>query len=195
VSLFYAPFLWAQDPLASSSSISLYELSYRPPKQALKLFDKGSSELKLRHYQVALKLLKKALAIDPLYFAAENNLGYTYLQLDQQSAAEQAFKRALEIDPGNAVGHLNLCIAAMNRGNFRLAEKAARLALQLNPQMVEAKAMLGYAEVGQGRWTTEARKLLEESRDVVPGSGVLLSNWPEPNTRGPSVNVVTVRLR
>jgi tetratricopeptide (TPR) repeat protein len=174
--------LYAQSSLAESPTVSLYQLAYKPEKKALRLLLKGNGQLKQHQYNAGLRLFQEALAIDSRYWNAENNLGYAYLKLSQIDKAEQAFKRDIEIDPLNAIGYTNLSVAALNKKDYLLAEKSARQALHLNPQLPEPKALFALAQVGQGNWSTEAHRLLEESYQSVPGSDEVLRRWPESNS-------------
>jgi Flp pilus assembly protein TadD len=189
--LFCASSLLAQNALISSGAVSMYELTFRPAKQARRLFTKGTVLLKQQRFRVALGLFQEALNIDSQYWAAEIDLGYAYLKLAEQKEAQQAFERSLQIDPENAIGYTNLSVVALNNSDYRLAEKSARAALRLNPQLSEAKALLGLAEVGQGNWTPEAHKLLEDGQDSVPGSEKVLLKWPAANMDAPKVIVIT----
>ena len=174
--------LFAQYALIGSPGVSLYQLAYKPEKKALLLFLKGNGQLKQHQYEASLTLFQEALAIDARYWNAENNLGYAYLKLSQIDKAEQAFERDLEIDPLNAIGYTNLSVAALNKKDYPLAEKSARQALHLNPQLSQAKALFALAQVGQGNWSTEAHRLLEEGYQSVPGSDEVLRRWPESNS-------------
>jgi hypothetical protein len=68
---------------------------------------------------------------------------------------------------------------------YVLAESLARRALQLDPIMVQGKAVLAFAQLGEGKWTPPVRKLLEESRQSVPAADKILRKWPENETQYP----------
>ena len=185
----FAPFLLeAQVRLVHSVAVSVYQLRHKTMKQARRLCDEAVDQIRHRNYPESLKLLEKALALDSNYWIAENNLGFTLLQMRQLQKAQDAFERAIKIDPLNAVGYANLSVTALTDNNFALAEKSATESLRLDPKLPEAKSLLGLAMVGQGIWTPTARKLLEESREV-PTSLAILEKWPKPNSRGPAVVV------
>lgn len=187
--------LWGQSALVSTASVSFYELSHRPDKQARRLFNEGNAHLKRRDYAHSLKLFEEAISLDPNYWAAENNLGYSYLQLAQDGAAERAFRRAIEIDPRNPVAYANVSLVALTRNQFPVAESFARSALRLNPNFNSAKALLALAEVGQGNWSLEAYKLLEEGQAAIPGSERVLRKWPTAGSEAPRIAVVSSDLR
>jgi Flp pilus assembly protein TadD len=172
--------LFAQSALVPAEAVSFYQLSYKPDKQARRLFEMGSTQLKRRDFPASLKLFQQAVAIDSKFWAAQNNLGYTYLHLAQRDRAERAFERAVEIDPLNPIGYANISVAALYCSDYRKAEQSARKALRLNPQLAEAKALLGLAQVGQGNWSPEAHNMLEQGYQYVPGAERILRKWPAP---------------
>ncbi len=188
--VFAAPFLLqAQIVAQNSNSVSIYSLRHKTVREARRLCDEAVSQLKRCNYSESRKLLEKALTLDSNYWLAQNNLGFTLLQMQQVKEAQAAFERAIQIDPLNAIGYTNLSVIALTRNNFALAEKSATESLRLDPTLPEAKSMLGLAMVGQGIWTPTARKLLEESRQM-PTSEAILAKWPKNNPHGPQVVVV-----
>ena len=136
-------------------------------------------QVKAREYRSGIRFLQRAIAIDPEYWEAENNLGYAYLQLALAREAAQAFERAITIDPSNPIGYANLGISALHSSQFERAEECARKALRYSPDMPQAKALLGMSRAGQGDWSPEVHRLLEESRMYVTSADMLLQQWPE----------------
>jgi len=189
--LFSASALFAQASLASSNAVSLYELSHKTLKQARRLVDKGTLQLNKQQYSSSLELFRRALQLDPQYWRAQNNIGFVYLKLHQQKEAEDAFQRAVEIDPDNAIGHTNVGICALSGNNYSLAEQAAQRALRLRPLLIEAKALLGLAQAGQGHWTPQVRQLLEDSRSASQAAETLLRRWPANVANPPRLVVLT----
>ena len=186
VYLVFASLLLAQD-----HSVSLYQLGYKPVRQARRLVDKGIAQLKQHRYQAGLDLFRQAVELDPRYWQAQNNFGYASLLLGKRTEAEAAFQKAVAIDPLNAIGHINVGICAIAGDNYQLAEASARKALRLRPGMAEAKALLGMAEAGRGRWTPQVRHLLEEARSTVPEVETLLRKWPSSPLKHPKLVVLS----
>jgi len=180
----------AQNAPAASHSVSFYQLRHKSDRQARRFCDEATVELKKRNYLAGLKLLQRALSIDSDYWVAQNNLGFAFLHLHRHEEARNAFQRAIEIDPMNSIGYANLSVAALSLNDFSLAEKSAAQSMRLDPEMPEARAMLGLALAGQGKWTPKVRKLLEESR-TVSTSEALLERWPPGGAPGPAVIVNT----
>lgn len=190
VFLLSAPFLFAQEVTPDKYTVTLHELQHMPPKEAQKLFREASATLKQGKFESGLKLLQKALALDPQYWSAENDLGYTYLKLGQIQKASDAFQQAIDIDPANVASYSNLGVSALILGDFKLAETSARRALQIDPTCVQAKGVLGLGEVGQGQWTDEAHRLLDEASSTIPAARKLIGNWEHSEKSKPELVVV-----
>jgi len=54
-------------------------------------------------YQDAVKLFLKAISLKPRYVFGLNNLGETYMLMNEDENAIRVFQTVLEIDPGNEV--------------------------------------------------------------------------------------------
>jgi superkiller protein 3 len=183
--------LFGQQQAFNRDVITLYQLQHKVPKHAHTLFIKGADCIAQQKYQAALEFLQKALIIDSDYWEAQNDVGFAYLKLDQMMKAEQAFQRAINIDPENAVAYVNLGVAAVVSPDYELAEQSARRALNLNPTLLTAKALLGIVDVGQGHWTPDAHRLLEESLGAFPAVRKVLRAWPQGNSPGPKVIILS----
>jgi len=58
-------------------------------------------------WKEATARFERAVAIDPAYAAAWNDLGISYEQLGRLEDARKAYEKALELDPGNAMISVN----------------------------------------------------------------------------------------
>jgi predicted TPR repeat methyltransferase len=99
----------------------------------------------------AERLLRRALALDPAFAEAHNNLGNALRALGRPEAAA-AYRRTLRLRPDNAAGFYNLAGALKAAGEGGDAEQAYRRALALAPAHAEAhnnRANLALTE-GQG---------------------------------------------
>lgn len=174
--------------------VTLHQLEHKAPTKANNLFTRATELLKKHKFQSGLELLQRAIDIDPSFWEAQNDLGYSYLVLKDNVHAEQAFQRAIDIDPANAIGYMNMSVAALACREYDLAAKSATRALRLNPMLPQARAVIAITSVSEGKWTGEARKLLEQIQGQVPVATQLLRVWPREGQRGPEVSVVTAEL-
>jgi len=99
----------------------------------------------------SLVLYQRALAIQPRYAAAQNNLGNALLELGQPADAVTAYRQALELSPENAEIHCNLANALRQLGELPQAQAASERTIALNPRLSMAHNNLGLVLAGQGR--------------------------------------------
>jgi Flp pilus assembly protein TadD len=59
-------------------------------------------------YQDAVKLFLRAISLKSRYVFGLNNLGETYMLMDENENAVRVFQTVLEIDPGNEVAKDNI---------------------------------------------------------------------------------------
>ena len=85
----------------------------------------------------------RALALQPKYFPAAQNLGAIALQLGKYDVAVQRLQYAVQLDPGNADAEFNLALALLGVKNLDGAASACRRAIQLNPNFAQAFNTLG----------------------------------------------------
>ncbi len=57
--------------------------------------------------KTAVEEFKEALAADPDYAPAHNQLGLVYMALGEDRLAQQSFERALRIDPNDSSANIN----------------------------------------------------------------------------------------
>lgn len=118
-----------EKPTSKQASVSVYELSHQVPKSARKEFDKAVHAGD--NHEAVIQHLKAALAIDPDYVAALNNLGSRYLQLNQYAEALTVLDHAQKLDPSSALVQTNIAVALLSLNKAEDAERAARRAHQL----------------------------------------------------------------
>jgi tetratricopeptide (TPR) repeat protein len=158
-----APCMEHCDRLPASKTMSLHELSHHVPgravkeyERALKAANEGEKENSIPHYQ-------KAIAADPEFLAAINNLGITYLDLNRVDVAIEQFTKAIAMDPHSAPPHVNLAIAYLRQGRFADAERAARRAVDLDRVNRYGRLILGVSSIMNGNFTTEAERSLTQA--------------------------------
>lgn len=96
-----------------------------------------------------------------------NNMGVTYLMMDDEAAAIEEFKTARKLDPDNLEANLNLGWVAVNSGDYLLAQDCFEKALDGSPGSIDAK--LGLAIALRGAKDYEgAAKLYDEILSADP---------------------------
>ena len=139
---------------------------YSGEREALEKAVQLDAKLALPHNQLgfsisrqitanAEKQFKAAIALDPQYAEAQNNLGVLYGQLGKSGEAEQLFRQATENNPqyGQAFANLGMILASESR----------------------------YSEAAPGAWQRGATRAKESRRAqrIRDGAGAL-----EPGQRG-----------
>lgn len=116
------------------------------------------------------ELLKQAVAMDPEYLEAHNNLGCRLLNLGRIEESIASFQRAIEIDARAPYAHANLAVALLQQQRPAEAEAAARVAIQTDGGIAKTKYVLGMALLGQRKFTLEAAQSLRQSEDEFPNA-------------------------
>ena len=105
-----------------------------PVSPAKSLYDAADRASKNNNYAVSAQLLEQAVAQDPNYKEAWNNLGYVYGKLGQQAKSEAALRKALALDPSARFAHYNLGNALREQKKFEEAIPEYKKELDLNPK-------------------------------------------------------------
>lgn len=115
-----------------------------------------------------IEALEKALALDPSYADAYNELGIIHTQLGRFAEAEQALSAAIEADPQYAAARNNLGVLYGKQGRNEDAEAQFRRAVEDDPGYVEALKNHGLTLAALG-WLGEAERALEKAVELEPG--------------------------
>jgi tetratricopeptide (TPR) repeat protein len=143
---------------AQAETISVHKLLL--PAGAIKEFQRSQKAVRSGNFQSAAEHLQKALQIYPDFVQAHNNLGASYLQLNEYERAIPEFQKAIELDPKIQEAYRNLGLGLFLLGRYPEAEVAARQAWQLNPQLSRARYTLGRILAAEGSTSIEAEQLL-----------------------------------
>jgi hypothetical protein len=117
---------------APAGTVTFASLRHKVPKQAVREY---KAAVEARHHadgEAALAHLLKAVAIDPDFAAAHNDIAVQYVERKRFDNALAELEKAEALDPTSIAVQLNraLCLARM--GRFVEAESPARRAVQLD---------------------------------------------------------------
>ncbi|MDD5465707.1 MAG: tetratricopeptide repeat protein [Candidatus Omnitrophica bacterium] len=90
--------------------------------QAQEYRQAGLGKQRIGSLSEAMGLYQKAIAIDPGYAVAYNDLGVVYEAMGLPERAEESYLKSLKIDPGYSGAYSNLALFYENKGDL---EKAA----------------------------------------------------------------------
>ncbi|HVW68473.1 MAG TPA: tetratricopeptide repeat protein, partial [Steroidobacteraceae bacterium] len=113
------------------------------PEQAERLNDLAVGELANGRPAAALRILKRALALNPGLTAAYLNLGMALADLGRADEAERAYWDALRIDSAHPAAHHRLGELLRHRGELEDARRSFASALAANPSLNESRLGLG----------------------------------------------------
>ncbi len=125
---------------AHSAMVSAADLNV-PPK-ARKELDKANESMALHDWKKAKEHLDKALALDPNYVTAYNNLGVLCAKMDDPANEEQALKKAISLDEHFAPALLNYGKLSLRQKNFPQAEMLLQKEVALDPNNPESLLLL-----------------------------------------------------
>ena len=160
---------------AVSDIVTLHELSHQVPGKAAKEYERASKAVQMGDLEAAIQHYKKAIAIDPEFCAAINNLGSAYLRVNGTDLAIEQFNKAIAVDPHAAMPYSNLAIAYLRQDKYSDAERTARRALDLNRAGVHSRLVLGISLVLQKKFTAEAEQSLTRAASDYPRANFWLA--------------------
>jgi len=132
----------------SGGLVTVSELSV--PAKARNEFSKSLESLRKQNFTRALQELKRALAIDPAFPGAYNNLGVVYAHLGDTQQEREALEKAVACNDHFKLAYLNLARLDMVSSDFIDADIALRKVAALDPGDPTPLFLLAYSEMMQG---------------------------------------------
>jgi Flp pilus assembly protein TadD len=157
------------------AAVSLYRLAHKPPKQALKSWQKAANAAKAGRNDEAERHLREAVRVDPEFADALEQLGVYALARRDYEVARWYLTRAADLDGANGEFQSHAAVAELMTGHPQEAEARARQARRLSPEQGRAKYVLGLALLRQGKQTAEALRNLEEASGEFPGAKAIVA--------------------
>jgi tetratricopeptide (TPR) repeat protein len=114
-------------------------------------YNKGWSLIGLGRYAEAIPEFKAAIAIDPNYGDAHDNLGLCYIRLSDYPNAMSEFREALRIDNKDYQSHFNLGCAYLDQNDWNNALEEFRAAVEYDASYADAQASYGSVLLHFGR--------------------------------------------
>jgi len=149
----------------------LERLAASDPRQALYPYWLARLDYDLEHYADAVAGFRRALAADPAYLKAHDNLGLAYEALGRYDEAIRSYQEALRLDREGQVGSpwpaLNLGILLARLDRLDEAEPLLRESARLDPRFAPAHYQLGLVLEKTGR-TAEAISELGRAAELDP---------------------------
>jgi tetratricopeptide (TPR) repeat protein len=149
-----------------SGPVSVAELQDPPSREAIRAAAAAGKETAAGHYDKAVALLEKAIAISPGFGMAYTNLTAAYVRAGKLDEAIATAQKAVELGAARANGKpgaadlSNLAYAQLLRRRFAEAVVNSRHALQIEPDSDKAHLILGAAMASMGSDLHEAEQHL-----------------------------------
>src|SRR5436190_1108944 len=132
--------------------------------KAKDLYESALEMIKSQQYEKAVEPLKSAIALQPNYFHAYNDLGVLYMKLNKLDLAVDALRRAIKINQRIYLPQLNLGIVLNRQSKFKEAADVLMKVEHANPdRLSKINPALIEATMGAQRWPdaeVEIRKAL-----------------------------------
>jgi tetratricopeptide (TPR) repeat protein len=128
----------------SEPTVSVARLRHRTPGKAWAAFYRGLKLARAESWRQGALELEKAVAIDPDFAEAHNNLGVYDVELKRFDSAAGELRRAIELDPADSVFHGNLSLVLILLHLRPEAEQEARTAVTLDAANSKAQYLLGF---------------------------------------------------
>ena len=158
-----------------AAAVPLKRLQHQVPKAARKAYQQARKDRGRRRSAEAEAGYRAALAADPEYIEAANDLGVLYYATGRYTDSLAVLEQARQIDGADPKVLANLSASYMALRRYAEAEPPARRAYQSDPGNVHHAYLLGLSLAGQGRFDRETRTLLEESAEAVPHARLALA--------------------
>lgn len=157
-------------------------MDHEPPPAARKAALRAEHLSKKKQHEQAIDDFKKALALDPAFYEAENNLALEYFNAGNRDTAIQTLAALTKRNPTRVLAFDNLAIILCQLHRYPEAETIARTAYTMHPFSYKANYVLGAALVEQGKWTPQAKLNLRYASERYPEANLLLAKWPKQGT-------------
>jgi Flp pilus assembly protein TadD len=138
------------------------------PEKAEKEFERSMKAYHSHDFVASVSHLQKATKIAPDFVQAHNNLGASYLNLNQYDRAVTELQKAIDLDSNLEEPYHNIGMAFFLLHRFPEAEAATRRALDLAPERRNARYMLGRILAMENSHPAEAIELLRKAIPEFP---------------------------
>jgi tetratricopeptide (TPR) repeat protein len=164
----------ADDPTVARMAVH----PHQPSRAARKAAQNGESLARKHQHLAAAEQYRKALALDPLYYEAANNLALELQAAGHREEAEAVFKHLTETAPEHVLAFTNLAAFFCSERRYAEAEAVIRQAMKFHPYSFKANLTLGTVLIDEGKWTGEAKSTLEYAQVRYPEAKRILEKWP-----------------
>jgi tetratricopeptide (TPR) repeat protein len=153
---------------ATGTTISMQQLTHKVPRQAQKAYDKGRQASLKGDQLLAADFFGQAVAADPEFVDAYNELGAADVALGHLPEAAEQFQKAVNLVPEHRLALPNLSIVLAKMRRFHEAAEVARRALLVVPGMAKMQYILAIGLLSEHKESQEAIKNLRSASGEIP---------------------------
>jgi len=164
----------ADDPTIAGRNIPKHD----SVPAARKAAQKAERMSKKGRHEEAVALFREALAADPQYYEAGNNLALELEAAGKADEAETVLRGLIKSAPEHVLAFTNLGALLCEQHRYAEAEAVARQALHHHRYSFKSNYLLGASLVDQGHWTAEAKIKLEYAQVKYAEAKAILEKWP-----------------
>ena len=155
--------------------VTVHQLEHSPPSKARRAYSKGRRFLEKEQFSEAITWLGEAVAIDPEYTEANNDLAAAYIKAGRPNQAIPLLNSAIHFDPHWGLAYFNLVIAYLSLNELSQAEYTARRMAEIDAGSPQAGFVLGLSLCMENRYTPEAQAALTQAERMFPEAALLLA--------------------
>lgn len=170
-----APQSFMPQRTAPAGTVTLHQLTHKIPKKAVKEYEHATKAQLHGDRDTAIEHLSKAVAIDPQFWEALNNLGVNLALTNRMDLGIEQLRKAIAVDPHAPVAYANLSVAFFQERKFADAEQAARQNAAINPLATIGPFILGTSLILQQKFTLEAEESLKRATKWFPPARISLA--------------------
>lgn len=152
-------------PTALLGTIDVKEIDQKISPKARETYESATKLLTSGQYEQAIEPLKRAVALQPNYFRAINDLGVAYLKLNRLDEAAECFRRAIKLDEKNYLPQLNLGIVLNRQNKHQDAAELLSKVSRLHPEIDAVNTPLIEALIGARQWP-QAEEAIRKSLTI-----------------------------
>lgn len=129
--------------------------------RAKEAYDSALEMIRTQQFEQAIEPLKRAIAFQPNYFRAYNDLGVIYMKLNRLDQAADAFRHAIKINDRMYLPQLNLGIVLNQLSKYKESADVLTRLQNNNPADLARKinAPLVEALIGSKQWAQAEQEL------------------------------------
>ncbi|MDU0458555.1 MAG: tetratricopeptide repeat protein [Geobacteraceae bacterium] len=153
-----------------AQALAVYEhilLEY--PENLRALHGRGVVLHKLGRSEDGIASIRKALALNPDFSGAYNNLGNIYAEVDNHGAAIDCYQSVIRLEAYNDAAYKNMALSFLRIGRLDEALDASAKAVKINPQRPENYMTMGNVYEARGE-SEQALQMYSRVVESEPGA-------------------------